>query len=123
MSEKDLKKLTREIVESVARSRGIITYTELANELNDAIEGTDLEPSSDTLKEMLMELSEEDHHDKKGMLSVVVVNKNTKIPGPGFFYLACRLRATGAVPAHASKTQKKKFFNSERQKVYGAQGD
>jgi hypothetical protein len=57
------------------------------------------------------------HAAGKPMLSALVVNQDTKIPGPGFFELAVAL---GKLPAGASDQDKKAFWQKELEAVYSA---
>jgi hypothetical protein len=71
-----------------ARTRGMITYTELVA----SIEAVRLEPRDQRLDELLRELSIEEHRAGRGMMTALVVHKTGDMePGPGFFELAERL--------------------------------
>lgn len=74
----------REIMLDVARARGTITYGELA----DQIEVMKLPPNGAALEGILTQISRKEDSSGKGLLSVVVVNRETGLPGEGFFSLA-----------------------------------
>jgi len=83
----------RRVLESQARKRGTIHYSELTPQ----VESMHLEPNSDLLAELLDGISRESNTRKGVMLSAVVIRKGEEpLPGPGFFTLARELgRAVG----------------------------
>ena len=85
----DLKRAaeeTRTILIEVARSGGTISYTDLCWK----IKSVSVEPDSHALAHILGEVSAGEDRKGGGMLSVLVVYKNSPDlrPGPGFFNLA-----------------------------------
>ena len=85
----DLKKAaeeTRTILIDVARGGGTISYTDLCRK----IKSVSVEPDSHALAYILGEVSAGEDRKGNGMLSVLVVYKNSPDlrPGPGFFNLA-----------------------------------
>ncbi len=78
------KKEVRGILIEVAKASKTILYSELVNK----IKTIQLEPDSYALANMLGEISSSEDNAGRGMLSAVVVNKETGRPGPGFFDLA-----------------------------------
>jgi molybdopterin synthase catalytic subunit len=71
-----------------ARVRGMIPYSELAEQ----IRSMNLEAHDQRLFHLLGEISSEENAVGRGMLSVIVVHKAGDMqPGPGFFELAKRL--------------------------------
>lgn len=68
-----------------ARVRGMIPYSDLANQMTEIA----LEPNSFAFAAMLGEISSEEDAAGRGMLTVIVVHKVGDMqPGPGFFELA-----------------------------------
>ncbi len=85
----DLRKAveeTRGILVDVARGWGTISYTDLCRKIG----SISVEPDSHALAHILGEVSAGEDRKGKGMLSVLVVYKNSSDlrPGPGFFNLA-----------------------------------
>lgn len=75
----------REAIIAVARRKTLITYSDLAA----AITVCDLPPHDTRLADLLGEISTEEAHAGRGMLTVAVVHKTgDRRPGPGFFKLA-----------------------------------
>lgn len=74
----------KKIVERVARQRGTITYGELARE----IEVMSLAPNGKLLEGILTQVARREDAQGRGLLSIVVVNKEDGMPGDGFFALA-----------------------------------
>ena len=64
----------------------------------------------------LGEISERMHLQGEPMLSALVVNKATRIPGDGFFELA---RSLGKLEANASVQEQRQFWQREIEAVYG----
>jgi hypothetical protein len=81
----DAKAEAREAMSKAARStKGMITYSDLTTK----IKAIQLAPDSTALRELLGDISREEHQAGHGMLSVVVVHKdgpNRDRPGNGFF--------------------------------------
>jgi hypothetical protein len=77
-----------EIVESIARDKETISYSELAGRISTE---PPPEPNSEALAEILDEISKASDAAGRGMLSAVVVHKDDGLPGTGFFGLARRL--------------------------------
>lgn len=78
---------TTEILVQVAAQHRTISYGDLALE----IRAIALADNPRARQALLCEISEAEDANGRGMLSVVVVNKTTGIPGKGFFTLARRL--------------------------------
>ncbi len=82
------KEEMRHILAERAKVRGMIPYSELANQLTTI----QIEPHDYAFAAMLGEISAEEDQASRGMLSVIVVHKSGDMqPGPGFFDLAQRL--------------------------------
>ena len=81
-----LQQATKVMVEA-ARDGRLLTYTELT----ERITAVEYAPNSTALETLLGQISRKSNAEKKGMLSVVVVNKRTRIPGARFFVLAEQL--------------------------------
>jgi len=67
---------------------------------------------------LLGEISEDEHNQRRPMLSAVVVHKTGKekgIPGSGFFDLAASL---GKLNANATDQEKRQFWENELNQVY-----
>lgn len=78
----------RQILIERVRSGPTISYSELAGSVN----SIDFQPDSFAFHHMLGEISTEEDSQGRGMLSVIVVQKDGEMqPGSGFFELAKRL--------------------------------
>ena len=64
---------------------------------------------------MLGEISENEHNNRRPLLSAVVVKNNTGIPGKGLFTLACQLHK---LEENTTPEQKKVFWRNELNQVY-----
>ena len=83
-------------MERAARKKGVITYTELAQEIT----AMSLKPYDSALSNLLCRISRRDDAAGRGMLSAVVVHEGgNEMPGPGFFELAAELKTRGRRPA------------------------
>jgi hypothetical protein len=99
----------RPVLERTAGAKGTIAYSELVPH----ILVVPLEPNSDTLAQLLDEISRTSDAEGKGMLSAVVVHKTDDyLPGKGFFKLAARL---GRDPS-----DKAIFYSEELLRVHAA---
>ena len=78
------KEEIRNILINVARTEGRITYSDLAARVT----SISLQAWSYALAALLGEISKEEDLAGRGMLSVIVVHKEDKKPGHGFFSLA-----------------------------------
>ena len=79
------KEEARQVMITVARSKSMITYSDLVRKITSCI----LEPNGAHLAHMLGEISSEEDEEGRGLLTVVVVHKTGDLkPGPGFFRLA-----------------------------------
>lgn len=94
--------------ERVAQRRPI-TY----GDLTERITARRFMPNDRALEALLSRLSTQSHKRGLGMISAVVVNKVSKIPGDGFFSLAERL-------GHSVGDDPKAFHEKELEKVYDA---
>ncbi len=82
------REIKRILIELAPQDDTEITYSDLIAR----VEGhTFTGPNDPFLKSLLTEISREEDHEDRGMLSVVVVNQETGIPGDGFFELASEL--------------------------------
>jgi quinol monooxygenase YgiN len=102
----DVAMEVRRIAERVAREEGMITYSDLTQQVRTEPQP---EPGSQEFFEILDELSRRTDAEGKGMLSAVVVQKNEQtLPGPGFFKLAKKLgRDTSDQPIfHATELRR-----------------
>lgn len=73
---------------AVARRRAMMTYSELVRE----IQAISLQPHDPRLFHFLGEISSEEDHAGRGLLTVVVVHKYGDMePGKGFYELAASL--------------------------------
>lgn len=77
----------RTILMDWCKRRQTITYGELAHR----IRSVRLTPRHPWLYELLDDISREEDSQGRGMLSVVVVRKDTRLPGEGFYRLARKL--------------------------------
>ncbi len=101
---------SRPILEELARTerlrgkklqhRGLITYGELARIVGPQVGIPGLDPNETRLRNGLGELSAETYDERSVLISVLVVNADTLIPGKGFFQLA--RNHLGAYPTDAS---------------------
>jgi hypothetical protein len=90
-----------------AQNQSKIYYSDLAKK----IRSIKLRPEAHVFHSMLDEISREEFNEGKGMLSVLVVQKNEKqMPGKGFFKLARKL--------YNNITDKDEFYAKELRKVY-----
>ena len=103
------KEEARQAMIAVARSKSVITYSDLVRKITSCI----LEPNGAPLAHMLGEISSEEDEEGRGLLTVVVVHKTGDMkPGPGFFRLA-RSRGRNIV-------DEEQFWIKELRNVYGA---
>jgi len=72
------------VLVETARKRRTIAYSDLASRL----ESFEFQPNDPRLYRLLDDISREEVEAGRGMLSVVVVHKDDKLPGTGFFELA-----------------------------------
>jgi len=86
----ELKKEIRPILEKVARNRRLITYAALASDVGPKVGILGLIPRDTRLHLALDEVSVDSFRRDGYLLAVLVVNKRTRRPGPGFFGLAKR---------------------------------
>ncbi len=77
----------RHILIKRAKLGGTIRYSELTEQ----IATIDIKPESAALARMLGDISRAEDAAGRGMLSVIVVQKSSGQPGPGFFELAKEL--------------------------------
>ena len=99
--------LKKDLIE-VAKVCGTTSYGDIA-----PIENLNMSNPEDRniLSERLRYISEEEHEDGRPLLSAVVKNKKTGMPGPDFFTLAHEL---GLYDGGSKKT----FFQSELNRVH-----
>lgn len=77
----------RDKIIEIARSRGLITYGEIGAVAN-------AHPRSRTLANILDEINEDEHAARRPLLCAVVVRKDTRKAGPGFYKSATALGRT-----------------------------
>lgn len=77
-----------DILSRKARSRSMITYTDLAKELR----SIHIDPHEPAMGNMLGQISTQESQSGRGMLSVIVVHKEGDMePGNGFYECAANL--------------------------------
>ena len=82
------KKQARDAMVERAKLRGVLAYSELVGKIH----AITFEAHDVRLFELLRQISVDEDHAKRGMLTVVVVHKHGDMqPGPGFFELADEL--------------------------------
>ncbi len=77
----------REILVKLAKIPHTIYYSDLVENITTI----SLEPHSYALFQILGEISKDEDHGHRGMLSALVINRDTGIPGQGFFDLSEKL--------------------------------
>jgi hypothetical protein len=83
-----MKTDTLAVLSQVARSRGLITYSEFARRIGGALDVQNRDEAV-VLGQLLTEVSLQQHKRGRGILSAVVIQKTgDQEPGPGFFTLA-----------------------------------
>jgi hypothetical protein len=103
-----------EAVRQVARAQSYVTYGILMPLLGLRHPIT---PDRHKLEGWLGHISECEHQQGRPLLSVLVVNRDTRLPSAGFFTLARQLgRFTGPNTPEAKKT----FAEEETRRVYAA---
>ena len=95
----------RQILIQCAREGGKITYSELAAELGTVR----LEPNSSAFHAIRDEISRSENAAGRGMLSALVIRKDKRISGLGFFRLARKLGR--------EFDDKREFWKSESERV------
>lgn len=103
----ELDNRIRKILAAHAKENKTITYGELGEAVN-------LRANHWFLNTALRILSKESHEQECGMLSVVVVRKDTELPGKGFFKQARELNEGKPAPADADERE---FWRAEFDKV------
>jgi len=79
------KEQAKAVLSEVATRKGRIAYSELVEQIT----ALSLEPHDPRLFHLLGEISTEEDHAGRGMLTAIVVHKSGDMqPGPGFFELA-----------------------------------
>jgi hypothetical protein len=115
----ELKQEIRPILEKVAHSRKLISYGELASEVGPKISIPGLIPRDTRLHRALDEVSIDSFRRDGHLLAVLVVNKRSQRPGPGFFGLAKeRLREEGLNPPYRTNLSDEAVFQDALNKVY-----
>jgi hypothetical protein len=99
------------ILVETARRRGVINYVALTSRLS----AVSLTPSDATLAQLLGEISAAEDEAGRGLLTAVVVRRDTLRPGRGFFRMAARQGRDVSEPAES--------WDSERERVYAAWAD
>jgi hypothetical protein len=99
---------------TAAKYHGVLTYKDIAKIMNLKDRGQHMGKETGHL---LGEISEDEHNQtpERPMLSALVVNANTGIPGDGFFVLA---RQLGRLKENATKEQQKEFWANELKQIY-----
>lgn len=95
----------------VARNRTVLTYSDVA-----PLAGLDMSNPDDRgeIGEILGDISSFEHDEGRPLLSAVVIEATSKIPGHGFFTLA------QAVGLMKPSDDKKAYYWKELQRVYDA---
>lgn len=107
--------LTGHLSQEVAAKREVCTYSDISQYLK-AQFNLNEDPISISLAGLLGDISEYEHKQGDPLLSVVVVNKETKVPGDGFFKLAKELGLyEGSL---TNKEQKDEFFIFELNRAH-----
>jgi hypothetical protein len=115
----ELKKEISPILQKVAHNRQLITYGELASEVGSKVGIPGLIPRDTRLHRALDEVSIDSFRRDGYLLAVLVVNKRSKRPGPGFFGLAKeRLREEGLEPPYWANLDNEEVFYNALNKVY-----
>lgn len=96
------------LMEETAQAGTVITYGELA----ERIEAVSYAPNSRGLTDQLCAISRAENHAGRGMLSAVVIRKDRKKPGTGFFDLAQDLGR--------EYSDEREFWEEELESVYDA---
>jgi Arc/MetJ-type ribon-helix-helix transcriptional regulator len=104
---KDVKERARTVMSEVARARSLITYQELVDRIGA------YNPRSPSFHVLITEIALDERHAGRGMLSAVVIRKDTRRPGDGFFE---------AVEAELARSlpDRDAFWQDELQLVYEA---
>ena len=97
----------RQILIQCAREGRTIAYSDLAAELT-----IDINPRGNALATMLDCISRSENKAGRGMLSVLVIRKDIRTSGPGFFRLARKLGR--------KFEDDRKFWNGESKRVIGS---
>jgi hypothetical protein len=115
----ELKSEIRPILEKVAHNRQLISYGELASEVGPKVGIPGLIPRDTRLHRALDEVSIDSFRRDRYLLAVLVVNKRSQRPGPGFFGLAKeRLREEGIEPPYRANLDDGMVFHDALNKVY-----
>jgi len=119
----DIAEKCRPVLEQLARTKrlrgkklkhpGFVTYGERARIVGPQVGLPNLDPHETRLRNALGRLSEETYDERGVLISVLVVNADTMLPGRGFFWLA-RVHL-GAYPVDASDDE---VFIQETKRVY-----
>ena len=105
------KEEARRAMIEAARSHSTISYSDLVGKITRC----SLQPSDVRLHHMLGEISRDEDKAGRGLLTAVVVRKEDRKPGSGFFRLAIFLgRSMGR-----STAAKEHFWSEELKRVYG----
>ena len=97
--------LARPILIEVARERELITYNELGEKMGG--------PGRGYIGEILKQVCLKEHRNNRPLLSALVVHKNDRLPGNGFF----RLSVMPETIRNGSR-EKRKFWENERKNIY-----
>lgn len=100
----------RQILIQRAREGRTIAYSELAAE----VKTVDIQPRSDALAMMLDGISRSENKAGRGMLSALVIRKDKRMSGPGFFRLARKLGR--------KFDDDREFWKGESKRVIGSWG-
>ncbi|WP_143021593.1 hypothetical protein [Paenibacillus sp. OK060] len=103
----------------VASKGEVCTYSDISRYLKLQFD-LEEEPMSISLAGLLGDISVEENKQENPLLSVVVVNKETKIPGDGFFKLAKDLGLYDG--SLINREQKDAFYISELNKAHSFWG-
>ncbi|WP_338593203.1 hypothetical protein V6669_09430 [Paenibacillus sp. Y5S-9] len=107
--------LASHLTVNVASNNEVCTYTDIARYLKLQFDLNE-DPISKSLAGLLGDISVDENKQGHPMLSVIVVNQETKIPGDGFFKLAKDLGLYEGLLNNIE--QKDAFYISELKKVH-----
>ncbi len=107
---REIYKFLKEVAKKRKGEKGIIYYSDLANEFNLPFENSE---DRNKLFELIGEITQFEFDNGRPLLSVVVVHKDdTRMPGDGFFKLACDLEVWDG------KEDRLIFFGKELNKTH-----
>ncbi len=106
-----MKREISEILVETARRRATITYQQLTERLTVA----QLAPNDPSLAPLLREISEAEDAAGRGLLTAVVVRRDTGRPGRGFYALASQRGRDTTSPAACWQDELQRVYRAWRQ--------